>query len=229
MLGSSGESALVLCAARRRLVPWPLFRCGSTPRTSSKLQVVAAENTRAASPHSSPATTQSVRSIVRNPDTDPHSYEPTASDARAARGLAGRDRRWDRRLRPLGLAAPRREPRLQASRRRRQGCSRPQADGDNPHQWYSPPAVRRGSRCDHGRLRQGRAGEHRVFRRPQLAQLRRARALSTRSRRPALDDPSPLCGRPGRLLRKHPRAARHLPRPPARHALQLRQGGRRRP
>src|SRR5260370_37025332 len=58
--------------------------CGtSTSAGSGAVNVVAAENfwgsiaTQLAGSHAT------VRSIITNPQTDPHAYEPTASDARA--------------------------------------------------------------------------------------------------------------------------------------------------
>src|SRR5260370_22538758 len=63
--------------------------CGaSTSAGSGTVNVVAAENfwgsiaTQLAGSHAS------VRSIITNPQTDPHAYEPTASDARAVAGAA---------------------------------------------------------------------------------------------------------------------------------------------
>src|SRR5260370_6227045 len=60
----------------------------STSAGSGTVNVVAAENfwgsvaTQLAGSHAS------VRSIITNPQTDPHAYEPTASDARAIAGAA---------------------------------------------------------------------------------------------------------------------------------------------
>jgi len=80
-----------------------------------------------------------VESIIVNPDTDPHEYEPTAADARllAVSNMAivngiGYD--------PLGVGAARGEPvgsRVVLDVGRLLGLSQ----GDNPHQWYSPGSV----------------------------------------------------------------------------------------
>ena len=72
------------------------------------------------------ATEATVRSIIVNPDTDPHDYEPTASDARTMAGATARDRQRDR-LRQLGLAAARRRPGRGPHRPRRGRGPRPRA------------------------------------------------------------------------------------------------------
>jgi zinc/manganese transport system substrate-binding protein len=80
-------------------------------------------------------------SIIVNPDTDPHSYEPTAGDARTMAGAQmaivngiGYDN-WAPKL-------------LQASPLRGRvvldvGHALGLGEGANPHQWYSPASVRR--------------------------------------------------------------------------------------
>jgi zinc/manganese transport system substrate-binding protein len=83
----------------------------------------------------------SVMSIIVNPDTDPHSYEPTAQDARTLAGSQmavvngiGYDN-WAPKLlqaSPLGGRVVLNVGGLLGLK-----------DGDNPHQWYSPSAVRR--------------------------------------------------------------------------------------
>ena len=84
-----------------------------------------------------------VESIVRSPAVDPHSYEPTASDARA---LAAADvaivngigyDRWALQL----LAASPSSGRVVIDAGKVLGLG----DGANPHQWYSPASVRRPS------------------------------------------------------------------------------------
>jgi zinc/manganese transport system substrate-binding protein len=82
-----------------------------------------------------------VKSVIVNPDTDPHSYEPTASDgvALAESQMAivngiGYDR-WASKLldaNPSGSRAVLNVGALLGLR-----------EGDNPHQWYSPASVRR--------------------------------------------------------------------------------------
>lgn len=81
----------------------------------------------------------SVHSIVVNPSTDPHSYEPTAADARAMAGAQlaivngiGYDE-WASRL----LAASPSGERVVLDVGALLGYGR----GENPHQWYSPAHV----------------------------------------------------------------------------------------
>ena len=76
-------------------------------------------------------------SIIVNPATDPHSYEPTPSDARTMAGAKlaivngiGYDT-W-------ASAAARREPGLGPASSLTVGDLLGLHDGDNPHQWYSP-------------------------------------------------------------------------------------------
>jgi zinc/manganese transport system substrate-binding protein len=116
--------------------------CGSsTPSGSGTINVVAAENfwgsiaTQLAGSHAA------VRSIITNPQTDPHAYEPTASDARAIAGAAmviengaGYDP-WAQKLidaNPSGSRAVLDVGKLNGV-----------AEGGNPHMWYSPAFVRK--------------------------------------------------------------------------------------
>jgi len=80
-----------------------------------------------------------VRSIITNPDTDPHSYEPTARDARTMAGArlaivngVGYDE-WASKL----LAASPGEGRVVLNVGDLLGLK----DGDNPHRWYFPSDV----------------------------------------------------------------------------------------
>lgn len=80
-----------------------------------------------------------MQSIIVNPDTDPHSYEPDASDARsfAVSNVAivngiGYDK-WASQL----LAADPSSGRVVVDAGNVLGLS----EGDNPHQWYSPSSV----------------------------------------------------------------------------------------
>src|SRR5579884_1088416 len=60
--------------------------CGSSSRSpaahAGRLTVVAAENFWGSIASQLGDSKVTVQSIIVNPDTDPHSYEPTASDAR---------------------------------------------------------------------------------------------------------------------------------------------------
>ncbi len=82
-----------------------------------------------------------VQSIIVNPSTDPHSYEPTAQDARTMAGAQmaivngiGYDN-WAPKLLAASPAAGRMVLTV--------GDVLGLKDGENPHQWYSPGSVRR--------------------------------------------------------------------------------------
>jgi zinc/manganese transport system substrate-binding protein len=103
--------------------------------------VVAAENfwgsvaTQLAGSHAT------VRSIITNPQTDPHAYEPTASDARAMAGAAfviengaGYDP-WAQKLIDANPSSSRAVLDV--------GKLNGIAAGGNPHMWYSPTFVRK--------------------------------------------------------------------------------------
>ena len=118
-----------------------LTGCGSTPSAGRRLDVVAAENFWGSIAAQLGGDRAEVKSIVTNPDTDPHSYDPTASDARAMAGSQvaivngiGYDG-WASHL----LAANPDSSRVVLTVGDVLGLK----DGDNPHQWYSPPVVRR--------------------------------------------------------------------------------------
>ena len=116
--------------------------CGiSTPSDSAAVRVVATENfwgsiaTQLAGSHAT------VRSIITNPQTDPHAYEPTASDARAIAGAdfviengAGYDP-WAQKL----IDANPSNSRALLDVGKLNGV----AEGGNPHMWYSPTFVRK--------------------------------------------------------------------------------------
>lgn len=80
-------------------------------------------------------------SIITNPDTDPHDYEPTAADGRAVAGAKlaivngiGYDA-WAGKLVAANPASGRTVLTV--------GDLVGVKDGGNPHQWYSPPNVRK--------------------------------------------------------------------------------------
>ncbi|HEY2572047.1 MAG TPA: zinc ABC transporter substrate-binding protein, partial [Solirubrobacteraceae bacterium] len=106
-----------------------------------RLQVVAAENFWGSIAAQLAGERADVRSIIVNPATDPHSYEPTAADARTIAGAQmaivnglGYDE-WAPRL----LRASPSSGRVVLDVGKTLGLP----DGANPHQWYSPSAVRR--------------------------------------------------------------------------------------
>ncbi|HST33112.1 MAG TPA: zinc ABC transporter substrate-binding protein [Solirubrobacteraceae bacterium] len=106
-----------------------------------RLQVVAAENFWGSIAAQLAGKKADVTSIIVNPATDPHSYEPTARDARTIAGAQmaivnglGYDA-WAPRL----LRASPSGDRVELDVGKALGL----AEGTNPHQWYSPSAVRR--------------------------------------------------------------------------------------
>ncbi len=122
----------------------PIAGCGtgsSTRASQGKFVVVAGENfwgSIATQLAGNKATTQS---IIVNPNTDPHSYEPTAQDARTIAGAqmaivngVGYDN-WM----PKELAASPVSGRVVLTVGELLGLT----EGDNPHQWYSPSSVHR--------------------------------------------------------------------------------------
>jgi zinc/manganese transport system substrate-binding protein len=123
-----------------------LAGCGSsavsgTGASAGKVQVVAAENFWGSIAAQLGGSKVAVASIIVNPDTDPHSYEPTASDgvtvARSQMAIVngiGYDA-WASKL----LAANASSGRTVLNVGELLGLR----EGDNPHQWYSPSSVTR--------------------------------------------------------------------------------------
>ena len=163
-----------------------LAGCGSAGEAGSAagsgpLQVVAAENFWGSIAAQLGGGEVRVQSIISNPNTDPHSYEPTAQDARTMAGArlaivngVGYDE-WASKL----LAASPAEGRVVLN----VGDLLRLKDGDNPHRWYFPAnvfAVVRQIVADYDRLRPSArsyfAQRQRVFETSDLArydQLRR--------------------------------------------------------
>jgi zinc/manganese transport system substrate-binding protein len=120
-----------------------LVGCGSPEPSeelgSGKLRVVAAENFWGSIARQLGGEKVVVKSIVVNPATDPHSYEPTAQDARTTataqfaivNGI-GYDE-WASKL----LSANPSDGRVTLDVGHALGLS----TGENPHQWYSPASV----------------------------------------------------------------------------------------
>jgi zinc/manganese transport system substrate-binding protein len=118
-----------------------LAGCGAGATGGSGLRIVAAENFWGSIARQLAGSKASVASIIVNPDTDPHSYDPTPADARtlAAAKLAivngiGYDD-WAPKL----LAADPLAGRITLNVGDLLGLRA----GDNPHQWYSPRSVER--------------------------------------------------------------------------------------
>ena len=108
---------------------------------TGKLQVVAAENFWGSIASQLGGRKVAVTSIIVNPNTDPHSYEATASDgaaiARSQMAIVngiGYDG-WASKL----IAANPASGRVVLDAGKLLGLK----EGDNPHQWYSPSSVQR--------------------------------------------------------------------------------------
>jgi zinc/manganese transport system substrate-binding protein len=140
-----------------------LAGCGSPEPneepSSGKLHVVAAENFWGSIAAQLGGEKVAVRSIIVNPDTDPHSYEPTAGDART---MAGAQMAivngigYDEWASHLSAANPSSERAVLDV-----GNLLGLGQGGNPHQWYSPAhvhAVIDRIVADYDRLRPADAG-----------------------------------------------------------------------
>jgi zinc/manganese transport system substrate-binding protein len=111
----------------------------SSPAGSGTINVVAAENFWGSITAQLAGSRATVRSIITNPQTDPHAYEPTASDARAIAGAAfviengaGYDP-WAQKLIDANPSSSRAVLDV--------GKLNGVAEGGNPHMWYSPAFV----------------------------------------------------------------------------------------
>jgi zinc/manganese transport system substrate-binding protein len=129
---------LAAAAAASALALASVAAAGSA-HASGSFTVVAAENFWGSIASQLAGKRASVDSIIVNPETDPHAYEPTPSDARAmatakvaiVNGL-GYDR-WASQL----IGANPSGSRVVIDIGDLLGLK----DGDNPHQWYSPSSV----------------------------------------------------------------------------------------
>lgn len=115
---------------------------GATPAADAgKLRVVAAENFWGSIASQLGGSKVAVQSVIVNPNTDPHSYEPTASDARTLAGAQlaivngiGYDT-WASHLIAANPVSGRTTLDV--------GTLLGLQEGDNPHQWYSPSSVQK--------------------------------------------------------------------------------------
>jgi zinc/manganese transport system substrate-binding protein len=114
---------------------------GGSTGAGGRLRVVAAENFWGSIAAQLGGDRVDVSSIIVNPSTDPHSYEPSAKDARTMAGAQlaivngiGYDN-WAPKL----LAASPLVGRKVLNVGQLLGLE----EGDNPHQWYSPASVQR--------------------------------------------------------------------------------------
>ncbi|MHB8242245.1 MAG: metal ABC transporter solute-binding protein, Zn/Mn family [Solirubrobacteraceae bacterium] len=120
---------------------------------AGRLEVVAAENVWGSIAAQLAGEKATVQSIIVNPATDPHSYQPTAQDARALAGAsmvivngAGYDE-WAQQLLRVGDSGGRVVVNV--------GSLLRLAPGANPHRWYFPAdvqAVARRIATDYERL-----------------------------------------------------------------------------
>jgi zinc/manganese transport system substrate-binding protein len=119
--------------------------CGGTGQSQTasggKLRVVAAENFWGSIASQLGGSKVSVQSVIVNPNTDPHSYEPTAGDARTLAGAQlaivngiGYDT-WASRLIAANPVTGRTTLNV--------GNLLDLKEGDNAHQWYSPSSVQK--------------------------------------------------------------------------------------
>ena len=120
-----------------------LAACGTTFQTtaggSGPVQVVAAENFWGSIAAQVGGSHVHVTSIIVDPNADPHSYEPTAADARTVVDAqyvivngAGYDP-WADKLLQANPASGRKELNV--------GDFNGKHEGDNPHMWYNPDYV----------------------------------------------------------------------------------------
>ncbi|MCA1843043.1 MAG: zinc ABC transporter substrate-binding protein, partial [Actinobacteria bacterium] len=122
----------------------PATACAAKPTTATTtgpVEIVAAENVWGGIAARLGGARAKTTSIVSNPDTDPHDYEPTPGDGRRVAAAhyvilngIGYDPWADKLLR----ANP-----VNARRVLRIGDALGLHVGDNPHQWYSPAAVQK--------------------------------------------------------------------------------------
>ena len=110
-----------------------------TGGSGTVVQVAAAENFWGSIAAQLGGSHAKVTSIITNPDTDPHSYEPTAADARTVAGAQlalvngiGYDA-WAEKLLAADPASGRTELKV--------GNLVGVRDGGNPHQWYAYASV----------------------------------------------------------------------------------------
>jgi zinc/manganese transport system substrate-binding protein len=127
-------AGLALCGCGRSGAP-------SSATGGGRLQVVAAESFWGSIAAQLAGAKASVTSIIVNPGTDPHSYEPNAQDARTMAGAQlaivngiGYDNWAPKLLRASPLSG-----RVVLNVGGLLGLR----DGANPHQWYSPSSVMR--------------------------------------------------------------------------------------
>ncbi|SRR6266581_9469850 len=131
--------AMVMLAAGCSTANSPAATAGGGP--GGKIVVVATENFWGGIARQLGGTHITETSIINNPNTDPHDYEPTAADARtiaSARLVIVNGIGYDPWAPKLLAANP-----VQGRRTLTVGDLLGLKPGDNPHQWYSAAHVRR--------------------------------------------------------------------------------------
>ncbi len=129
-------AALGMTACSNAASPSGADSVSSSPRV---VQVVAAENFWGSIASQIGGVHAHVVSIITNPNTDPHSYEPTAADARAMAGaqlVVENGIGYDPWAQKLLTADPASIVALDV------GTVLRIPDGSNPHRWYNPADVR---------------------------------------------------------------------------------------
>jgi zinc/manganese transport system substrate-binding protein len=121
-----------------------LAACGTTaqtfaPSNNGTVQVIAAENFWGSIAAQVGGSHVHVTSLIVDPNADPHSYEPTTTDARSVADAryvifngAGYDP-WMNKLLQANPASGRKELNI--------GTFNGKREGDNPHMWYNPDYV----------------------------------------------------------------------------------------
>jgi len=130
---------MVMLAAGCSTANSPAATAGGGP--GGKIVVVATENFWGSIARQLGGTHITETSIINNPNTDPHDYEPTAADARtiaSARLVIVNGIGYDPWAPKLLAANP-----VQGRRTLTVGDLLGLKPGDNPHQWYSAAHVRR--------------------------------------------------------------------------------------
>jgi zinc/manganese transport system substrate-binding protein len=160
----------------------PSATAGVGASRGGKLKVVAAENFWGSIASQLGGEKAQVSSIIVNPDSDPHSYEPTTQDARTIAGAQlaiVNGIGYDDWAPKLLAASPAEGHRVVLN----VGDALGLKEGDNPHQWYSPASVKRVVGeivADYDRLDPANAGyyaaQEKAFETRDLAQYDRLRA-----------------------------------------------------
>jgi zinc/manganese transport system substrate-binding protein len=112
---------------------------GSSHPAATHLRIVVAENFWGSIVKQEAGARASVTSLITNPNSDPHAYEPTTNDARAmaqAQYVVFNGAGYDPWVQKLLAANP-----VKGRRQLNIGDLVGKKEGDNPHVWYSPSYV----------------------------------------------------------------------------------------